>query len=145
MSELQKMTMPIQADVIKQRLISNFNNSTVKLGEDGVSYPADVTFESIRVANDLMMVRVVDSDNIPIWINLDHFDKDVQAEVIGKLFTLRLRELSEERQSEIAHKISQYLAHFSVLSLISDDTTLLKKTKAKMDSLVNDILDAIFN
>lgn len=144
MSELQKMTMPIQADVIKQRLISNFNNSTVKLGEDGVSYP-DVTFESIRVANDLMMVRVVDSDNIPIWINLDHFDKDVQAEVIGKLFTLRLRELSEERQSEIAHKISQCLAHFSVLSLISDDTTLLKKTKAKMDSLVNDILDAIFN
>lgn len=144
MSELQKMTMPIQADVIKQRLISNFNNSTVKLGEDGVSYP-DVTFESIRVANDLMMVRVVDSDNIPIWINLDHFDKDVQAEVIGKLFTLCLRELSEERQSEIAHKISQYLAHFSVLSLISDDTTLLKKTKAKMDSLVNDILDAIFN
>lgn len=144
MSELQKMTMPIQADVIKQRLISNFNNSTVKLGEDGVSYP-DVTFESIRVANDLMMVRVVDSDNIPIWINLDHFDKDVQAEVIGKLFTLRLQELSEERQSEIAHKISQYLAHFSVLSLISDDTTLLKKTKAKMDSLVNDILDAIFN
>lgn len=144
MSELQKMTMPIQDDVIKQRLISNFNNSTVKLGEDGVSYP-DVTFESIRVANDLMMVRVVDSDNIPIWINLDHFDKDVQAEVIGKLFTLRLRELSEERQSEIAHKISQYLAHFSVLSLISDDTTLLKKTKAKMDSLVNDILDAIFN
>lgn len=144
MSELQKMTMPIQADVIKQRLISNFNNSTVKLGEDGVSYP-DVTFESIRVANDLMMVRVVDFDNIPIWINLDHFDKDVQAEVIGKLFTLRLRELSEERQSEIAHKISQYLAHFSVLSLISDDTTLLKKTKAKMDSLVNDILDAIFN
>lgn len=144
MSELQKMTMPIQADVIKQRLISNFNNSTVKLGEDGVSYP-DVTFESIRVANDLMMVRVVDSDNIPIWINLDHFDKDVQAEVIGKLFTLRLRELSEERQSEIAHKISQYLAHFSVLSLISDDTTVLKKTKAKMDSLVNDILDAIFN
>lgn len=144
MSELQKMTMPIQADVIKQRLISNFNNSTVKLGEDGVSYP-DVTFESIRVANDLMMVRVVDSDNIPIWINLDHFDKDVQAEVIGKLFTLRLRELSEERQSEIAHKISQYLAYFSVLSLISDDTTLLKKTKAKMDSLVNDILDAIFN
>lgn len=144
MSELQKMTMPIQADVIKQRLISNFNNSTVKLGEDGVSYP-DVTFESIRVANDLMMVRVVDSDNIPIWINLDHFDKDVQAEVIGKLFTLRLRELSEERQSEIAHKISQYLAHFSVLSLISDDTTLLKKTKAKMNSLVNDILDAIFN
>ena len=144
MSELQKMTMPIQADVIKQRLISNFNNSTVKLGEDGVSYP-DVTFESIRVANDLMVVRVVDSDNIPIWINLDHFDKDVQAEVIGKLFTLRLRELSEERQSEIAHKISQYLAHFSVLSLISDDTTLLKKTKAKMDSLVNDILDAIFN
>ena len=144
MSELQKMTMPIQADVIKQRLISNFNNSTVKLGEDGVSYP-DVTFESIRVANDLMMVRVVDSDNIPIWINLDHFDKDVQAEVIGKLFTLRLRELSEERQSEIAHKISQYLAHFSVLSLISDDTTLLKKTKAKMDSLVNDILDARFN
>ena len=144
MSELQKMTMPIQADVIKQRLISNFNNSTVKLGEDGVSYP-DVNFESIRVANDLMMVRVVDFDNIPIWINLDHFDKDVQAEVIGKLFTLRLRELSEERQSEIAHKISQYLAHFSVLSLISDDTTLLKKTKAKMDSLVNDILDAIFN
>lgn len=144
MSELQKMTMPIQADIIKQRLISNFNNSTVKLGEDGVSYP-DVNFESIRVANDLMMVRVVDSDNIPIWINLDHFDKDVQAEVIGKLFTLRLRELSEERQSEIAHKISQYLAHFSVLSLISDDTTLLKKTKAKMDSLVNDILDAIFN
>lgn len=144
MSELQKMTMPIQADVIKQRLISNFNNSTVKLGEDGVSYP-DVTFESIRIADDLMMVRVVDSDNIPIWINLDHFDKDVQAEVIGKLFTLRLRELSEERQSEIAHKISQYLAHFSVLSLISDDTTLLKKTKAKMDSLVNDILDAIFN
>ena len=144
MSELQKMTMPIQADVIKQRLISNFNNSTVKLGEDGVSYP-DVTFESIRVANDLMMVRVVDSDNIPIWINLDHFDKDVQAEVIGKLFTLRLRELSEERQSEIAHKISQYLAHFSVLSLISDSTTLLKKTKAKIDSLVNDILDAIFN
>ena len=144
MSELQKMTMPIQADVIKQRLISNFNNSTVKLGEDGVSYP-DVNFKSIRVANDLMMVRVVDSDNIPIWINLDHFDKDVQAEVIGKLFTLRLRELSEERQSEIAHKISQYLAHFSVLSLISDDTTLLKKTKAKMDSLVNDILDAIFN
>ena len=144
MSELQKMTMPIQADVIKQRLISNFNNSTVKLGEDGVSYP-DVTFESIRVANDLMMVRVVDSDNIPIWINLDHFDKDVQAEVIGKLFTLRLRELSEERQSEITHKISQYLAHFSVLSLISDDTTLLKKTKAKMNSLVNDILDAIFN
>lgn len=144
MSELQKMTMPIQADVIKQRLISNFNNSTVKLGEDGVSYP-DVNFESIRVANDLMRVRVVDSDNIPIWINLDHFDKDVQAEVIGKLFTLRLRELSEERQSEIAHKISQYLAHFSVLSLISDDTTLLKKTKAKMDSLVNDILDAIFN
>jgi hypothetical protein len=144
MSELQKMTMPIQADVIKQRLISNFNNSTVKLGEDGVSYP-DVTFESIRVANDLMMVRVVDSDNIPIYINLDHFDKDVQAEVIGKLFTFRLRELSEERQSEIAHKISQYLAHFSVLSLISDDTTLLKKTKAKMNSLVNDILDAIFN
>ena len=144
MSELQKMTMPIQADVIKQRLISNFNNSTVKLGEYGESYP-DVTFESIRVANDLMVVRVVDSDNIPIWINLDHFDKDVQAEVIGKLFTLRLRELSEERQSEIAHKISQYLAHFSVLSLISDDTTLLKKTKAKMDSLVNDILDAIFN
>lgn len=144
MSELQKMTMPIQADVIKQRLISNFNNSTVKLGEDGVSYP-DVTFESIRVANDLMMVRVVDSDNIPIWINLDHFDKDVQAEVIGKLFTLRLRELSKERQSEIAHKISQYLAHFSVLSLISADTTLLKKTKAKMDSLVNDILDAMFN
>lgn len=144
MSELQKMTMPIQADVIKQRLISNFNNSTVKLGEDRVSYP-DVTFESIRVANDLMMVRVVDSDNIPIWINLDHFDKDVQAEVIGKLFTLRLRELSEGRQSEIAHKISQYLVHFSVLSLISDDTTLLKKTKAKMDSLVNDILDAIFN
>lgn len=144
MSELQKMTMPIQVDVIKQRLISNFNNSTVKLGEDRVSYP-DVTFESIRVANDLMMVRVVDSDNIPIWINLDHFDKDVQAEVMGKLFTLRLRELSKERQSEIAHKISQYLAHFSVLSLISDDTTLLKKTKAKMDSLVNDILDAIFN
>ena len=144
MSELQKMTMPIQADVIKQRLISNFNNSTVKLGEDGVSYP-DVTFESIRVANDLMMVRVVDSDNIPIWINLDHFDKDVQAEVIGKLFTLRLRELSEEKQSEIAHKISQYLALFSTLSLLSDDTTLLKKTKAKMDSLVNDILDAIFN
>lgn len=144
MSELQKMIMPIQADVIKQRLISNFNNSTVKLGEDGVSYP-DVNFESIRVANDLMMVRVVDSDNIPIWINLDHFDQDVQVEVIGKLFTLRLRELSEERQSEIAHKISQYLAHFSVLSLISDDTTLLKKTKAKMDSLVNDILDAIFN
>lgn len=144
MSELQKMTMPIQTDVIKQRLISNFNNSTVKLGENGVSYP-DVTFESIRVANDLMMVRVVDSDNIPIWINLDYFDKNVQAEVIGKLFTLRLRELSEERQSEIAHKISQYLAHFSVLSLISDDTTLLKKTKAKMDSLVNDILDATFN
>lgn len=144
MSELQKMTMSIQADVIKQRLISNFNKSTVKLGEDGVSYP-DVTFESIRVANDLMMVRVVDSDNIPIWINLDHFDKDVQAEVIGKLFTLRLRELSEERQSEIAHKISQYLAHFSVLSLISDDTTLLKKTKAKMDVLVTEILDAIFN
>lgn len=144
MSELQKMTMPIQADIIKQRVISSFNNSTVKLGEDGVSYP-DVTFESIRIADDLMMVRVVDSDNIPIWINLDHFDKDVQAEVIGKLFTLRLRELSEERQSEIAHKISQYLAHFSVLSLISDDTTLLKKTKAKMDSLVNDILDAIFN
>lgn len=144
MSELRKMTMSIQANVIKQRLISNFNNSTVKLGEDGVSYP-DVTFESIRIANDLMMVRVVDSDNIPIWINLDHFDKDVQAEVIGKLFTLRLRELSEERQSEIAHKISQYLAHFSVLSLISDDTTLLKKTEAKMDSLVNDILDAIFN
>lgn len=144
MSELQKMTMPIQADVIKQRLISNFNNSTVKLGEDGVSYP-DVTFESIRIANDLMMVRVVDSDNIPIWINLDHFDKDVQAEVISKLFTLRLRELSEERQSEIAHKISQYLAHFSVLSLISDDTTLLKKTKAKMDVLVTEILDAIFN
>lgn len=144
MSELQKMTMPIQAGVIKQRLISNFNNSIIKLGEDGVSYP-DVTFESIRVANDLMMVRVVDSDNIPIWINLDHFDKDVQAEVIGKLFTLRLRELSEERQREIAHKISQYLAHFSVLSLISDDTTLLKKTKAKMNSLVNDILDAIFN
>lgn len=144
MSELQKMTMPIQADVIKQRLISNFNNSTVKLGEDGVSYP-DVTFESIRIADDLMMVRVVDSDNIPIWIGLDHFDKDVQAEVIGKLFTLRLRELSEERQSEIAHKISQYLAHFSVLSLISDDTTLLKKTKAKMDVLVTEILDAIFN
>lgn len=144
MSELQKMTMPIQADVIKQRLISNFNNSTVKLGEDGVSY-SDVTFESIRVSDNYMEVRVVDSDNIPIWINLDHFDKDVQAEVIGKLFTLRLRELSEERQSEIAHKISQYLVHFSVLSLISDDTTLLKKTKAKMDSLVNDILDAIFN
>lgn len=144
MSELQKMTMPIQDDVIKQRLISNFNNSTVKLGEDGVSYP-DVNFESIRVANDLMMVRVVDSDNIPIWINLDHFDKDVQTEVISKLFNLRLRELSEERQSEIAHKISQYLAHCSVLSLISDDTTLLKKTKAKMDVLVTEILDAIFN
>lgn len=144
MSELQKMTMPIQADVIKQRLISNFNNSTVKLGEDRVSYP-DVTFESIRVSDNYMEVRVVDSDNIPIWINLDHFDKDVQAEVIGKLFTLRLRELSEERQSEIAHKISQYLAHFSVLSLISDDTTLLKKTKAKMDVLVTEILDAIFN
>lgn len=144
MSELQKMTMPIQDDVIKQRLFKVFNNSTVKLGEDGVSYP-DVTFESIRIADDLMMVRVVDSDNIPIWIGLDHFDKDVQAEVIGKLFTLRLRELSEERQSEIANKISQYLAHFSVLSLISDDTTLLKKTKAKMDSLVNDILDVIFN
>ena len=144
MSELQKMTMPIQADVIKQRLISNFNNSTVKLGEDGVSYP-DVTFESIRVSDNYMEVRVVDSDNIPIWINLDHFDKDVQAEVIGKLFTLRLRELSEERQSEIAHKISQYLAHFFVLSLISDDTTLLKKTKAKMDVLVTEILDAIFN
>lgn len=144
MSELQKMTMPIQADVIKQRLISKFNNSTVKLGEDGVSYP-DVIFESIRVANDLMMVRVVDSDNIPIWINLDHFDKDVQAEVIGKLFTLRLRELSEERQSEIAHKISQYLAHFSALSLISDDITLLKNTKAKIDVLVTEILDAIFN
>lgn len=144
MSELQKITMPIQADVIKQRLISNFNNSTVKLGEDGVSYP-DVNFESIRVANDLMMVRVVDSDNIPIWINLDHFDKDVQAEVIGKLFTLRLRELSEERQSEIAHKISQYLAHFSTLSLLSDEYEILKKTKSKMDSLVNDILDAIFN
>lgn len=144
MSELQKMTMPIQADVIKQRLFNVFNNSTVKLGEDGVSYP-DVTFESIRIADDLMMVRVVDSDNIPIWIGLDHFDKDVQTEVIGKLFTLRLRELSEERQNEIAHKILQYLAHFSVLSLISDDTTLLKKTKAKMDSLVNDILDALFN
>lgn len=144
MSELQKMTMPIQADVIKQRLISNFNNSTVKLGEDGVSYP-DVTFESIRVANDLMMVRVVDSDNIPIWINLDHFDKDVQAEVIGKLFTLRLQELSEERQSEVAHKISKYLSLFSVLSLISDDVTLLEKTKAKMDVLVTEILDAIFN
>lgn len=144
MSELQKMTMPIQADVIKQRLISNINNSTVKLGEDGVSYP-DVTFESIRIADDLMMVRVVDSDNIPIWINLDHFDKDVQAEVIGKLFTLRLRELSEERQSEIANKIGKYLSLFSVLSLISDDTTLLKKTKSKMDSLINDILDAIFN
>lgn len=144
MSELQKMTMPIQADVIKQRLISSFNNSTVKLGEDGVSYP-DVTFESIRIANDLMMVRVVDSDNIPIWIGLDHFDKDVQAEVIGKLFTLRVQKLSEERQSEIANKIGKYLSLFSVLSLISDDTTLLKKTKAKMDSLVNDILDAIFN
>lgn len=144
MSELQKMTMPIQADVIKQRLISSFNNSTVKLGEDGVSYP-DVTFESIRIANDLMMVRVVDSDNIPIWIGLDHFDKDVQVEVIGKLFTLRLQKLSEERQSEIANKIGKYLSLFSVLSLISDDTTLLKKTKAKMDSLVNDILDAIFN
>lgn len=144
MSELQKMTMPIQANVIKQRLISNFNNSTVKLGEDGVSYP-DVTFESIRIADDLMMVRVVDSDNIPIWIGLDHFDKDVQAEVIGKLFTLRLRELSEERQSEIANKIEKYLSLFSVLSLISNDTTLLKKTKAKMNSLVNDILDAIFN
>lgn len=144
MSELQKMTMPIQADVIKQRLISNFNNSTVKLGEDGVSYP-DVNFESIRVTNDLMMVRVVDSDNIPIWINLDHFDKDVQAEVIGKLFTLRLQKLSEERQSEVAHKISKYLSLFSVLSLISDDTTLLKKTKAKMDVLLTEILDAIFN
>ena len=108
-----------------------------------MGYP-DVTFESIRVANDLMMVRVVDSDNIPIWINLDHFDKDVQAEVIGKLFTLRLRELSEERQSEIAHKILQYLAHFSVLSLISDDI-LIKKTKAKMNVLVTEILDAIFN
>lgn len=144
MSELQKMTMPIQVDVIKQRLISNFNNSTVKLGEDGVSYP-DVTFESIRIADDLMMVRVVDSDNIPIWIGLDHFDKDVQAEVIGKLFTLRLRELSEERQSEIANKIEKYLSLFSVLSLISNDTTLLKRTKSKMDSLVNDILDAIFN
>lgn len=144
MSELQKMTMPIQADVIKQRLISNFNNSTVKLGEDGVSYP-DVTFESIRIADDLMMVRVVDSDNIPIWIGLDHFDKDVQAEVICKLFTLRLRELSEERQSEIANKIGKYLSLFSVLSLISNDTTLLKRTKSKMDSLVNDILDAIFN
>lgn len=144
MSELQKMTMPIQADVIKQRLISNFNNSTVKLGEDGVSYP-DVTFESIRIADDLMMVIVVDSDNIPIWIGLDHFDKDVQAEVIGKLFTLRLRELSEERQSEIANKIGKYLSLFSVLSLISNDTTLLKRTKSKMDSLVNDILDAIFN
>lgn len=144
MSELQKMTMPIQADVIKQRLISSFNNSTVKLGEDGVSYP-DVTFESIRIANDLMMVRVVDSDNIPIWIGLDHFDKDVQAEVIGKLFTLRLQKLSEERQSEIANKIGKYLSLFSVLSLISDDTTLLKKTKAKMDVLVTEILDAIFN
>ena len=144
MSELQKMTMPIQADVIKQRLISNFNNSTVKLGEDGVSYP-DVTFESIRIADNYMEVRVVDSDNIPIWINLDHFDKDVQAEVIGKLFTLRLQELSEERQSEIANKIGKYLSLFSVLSLISDDTTLLKKTKAKMDVLVTEILDAIFN
>ena len=144
MSELQKMTMPIQADVIKQRLLSNFNNSTVKLGEDGVSY-SDVTFESIRVSDNYMEVRVVDSDNIPIWINLDHFDKDVQAEVIGKLFTLRLQELSEERQSEIAYKISQCLALFSTLSLLSDDTTLLKKTKSKMDSLVNDILDAIFN
>lgn len=144
MSELQKMTMPIQADVIKQRLLNIFNNSTVKLGEDGVSYP-DVNFESIRVTNDLMMVRVVDSDNIPIWINLDHFDKDVQAEVIGKLFTLRLRELSEERQSEVAHKISKYLSLFSVLSLISDDVTLLEKTKAKMDVLVTEILDAIFN
>lgn len=144
MSELQKMTMPIQADVIKQRVISSFNNSTVKLGEDGVSYP-DVTFESIRIADDLMMVRVVDFDNIPIWIGLDHFDKDVQAEVIGKLFTLRLRELSEERQSEIANKIGKYLSLFSVLSLISNDTTLLKRTKSKMDSLVNDILDAIFN
>lgn len=144
MSELQKMTMPIQADVIKQRLLNIFNNSTVKLGEDGVSYP-DVNFESIRVTNDLMMVRVVDSDNIPIWINLDHFDKDVQAEVIGKLFTLRLQKLSEERQSEVAHKISKYLSLFSVLSLISDDTTLLEKTKAKMDVLVTEILDAIFN
>lgn len=144
MSELQKMTMPIQADVIKQRLISSFNNSTVKLGEDGVSYP-DVTFESIRIADDLMMVRVVDSDNIPIWIGLDHFDKDVQAEVIGKLFTLRLRELSEERQSEIANKIGKYLSLFSVLSLISNDTTLLKRTKSKMDVLVTEILDAIFN
>lgn len=144
MSELQKMTMPIQADVIKQRLLNIFNNSTVKLGEDGVSYP-DVIFESIRVSDDLMMVRTVDSDNIPIWINLDHFDKDVQAEVIGKLFTLRLRELSEERQSEIANKIGKYLSLFSVLTLISDDTTLLKKTKAKMDVLVTEILDAIFN
>lgn len=144
MSELQKMTMPIQADVIKQRLLNIFNNSTVKLGEDGVSYP-DVNFESIRVTNDLMMVRVVDSDNIPIWINLDHFDKDVQAEVIGKLFTLRLQKLSEERQSEIAYKIGKYLTIFSVLSSISDDTTLLEKTKAKMDVLVTEILDAIFN
>lgn len=144
MSELQKMTMPIQADVIKQRLFSKFNNSTIKLGEDGVSYP-DVNFESIRVANDLMLVRVVDSDNIPIWINLDHFDKDVQAEVIGKLFTLYLKDLSEERQSEIAHKISKYLSLFSVLTLISDDVTLLEKTKTKMDVLVTEILDAIFN
>lgn len=144
MSELQKMTMPIQADVIKQRLFNVFNNSTVKLGEDGVSYP-DVTFESIRIADDLMMVRVVDSDNIPIWIGLDHFDKDVQAEVIGKLFTLRLRELSEERQSEIANKIGKYLSLFSILSLISDDVTLLEKTKTKMDVLVTEILDAIFN
>lgn len=144
MSELQKMTMPIQADVIKQRLINVFNNSTVKLGEDGVSYP-DVTFESIRVSDNYMEVRVVDSDNIPIWINLDHFDKDVQAEVIGKLFTLRLQKLSEERQSEIAHKIGKYLTIFSVLSSISDDTTLLEKTKAKMDVLVTEILDALFN
>lgn len=144
MSELQKMTMPIQADIIKQRLFSKFNNSTIKLGEDGVSYP-DVNFESIRIANDLMMVRTVDSDNIPIWINLDHFDKDVQAEIIGKLFTLHLRELSEERQNEIANKIGKYLSLFSVLTLISDDTTLLEKTKAKMDVLVTEILDAIFN
>ena len=66
MSELQKMTMPIQADVIKQRLFNIFNNSTVKLGEDGVSYP-DVTFESIRVSDNYMEVRVVDGNRTRIF------------------------------------------------------------------------------
>ena len=140
-----------KVDPIVTTLPNNRAEITLQIDEDDTAKLRSVTFngnEAISSSKLQEQMELQPDSWWKLWGNKfdgSQFDKDVQAEVIGKLFTLRLQELSEERQSEIAHKIGKYLSLFSVLSLISDDVTLLEKTKAKMDSLVNDILDAIFN